>query len=94
MKKSREIKELLILLRDKIILSLENMNRTSIADGLCFEVSCLRFQHILNDKEAKTLRAYIYANKPYNAKYDGYGWRPTLWKCRLKWLNGQINSLN
>lgn len=89
----RTMHELLILLRDNIKVTKSWFGlRQRIGRGLCLEIGLLysSCDDLINNEEYCLLCSYINDNRPFYEKDDSYGWKPTLWKPRLKWLNKHI----
>ena len=88
----RTIHELLILLRDNIIIHKSWFGlKQRIANGLCLEASWLQHNEgKINYMEYCELVNYITSNRPIYWRSKSYGWKPKLWKPRLKWLNKHI----
>lgn len=84
----RTIHELLIVLRDNAWVKISWFGlRQRIYGGLCAETTIL---FNTNRHERNKLRYYIKLNIPNYKKDNRFGWKPTLWKPRLKWLNKHI----
>lgn len=81
MRMDREIKELLVIVRDTIITHiprLTNLNRYYVGSGLCRLLDQLRMDYIISRDENDILYNYLRENRPttkshkyYNADYTG-----------------------
>lgn len=92
---ARSIKELLILLRDNARVKKSWFGlRQRINFGLCREASHLHIDRgLLTWVELNVLWEYIIYKMPKREPVSIYGWKPTLWRPRKRWLNKQINNL-
>jgi len=93
---TRSIYELLIILRDnaKVTKSYFGLKQRIIS-GLCNEMLNMSTTGITNKynishKEYSIFFLYIQINRPKWNMGNAYGWKPTLWRPRLKWLNEHI----
>ena len=90
----RNIKELLILLRDNAEVKSYCFGLFKrINDGLRVQLAYLFNKNIISAKEYSIIYDYIILNRPDYKKNSSYGWKPSVWKPRLKWLNEHINKL-
>lgn len=94
----RTIKELLIILRDNARIK-RTLFGPRIPNGLCNEIGHLYMENFIKDEETGMLHDYIseaVSNKnirhPYRL-YKRFLFKPTLWRCRKRWINKQIKSL-
>ena len=89
-REQRDIKELLILVRSKLLSrGLEDLR------GLCGVVSELRGDLEINWKEGNDLKQYIYQHQPINWRTIvglPFFWKPGRVKPRVKWLNKHIRK--
>lgn len=91
MEETRTIHELLIILRDnaKVTKSWFGLKQR-IYCGLCWEISELYENGVINIYEFYLLKPYLRENKPIDNDYYPYYWSMGEWKPRLKWLNEHI----
>lgn len=92
----RTLKELLIILRDnaRVESSLFGI-RKRIYSGLCYECGMLHQDGIFSIAEMLKLKLFLLGKvRLSDYKYGGYLFPRTLWRCRKKWLDKQINQLN
>ena len=92
---TRSIKELLILLRDNARVKKSWFRlRQRINLGLCREAIFLCRERVITLEETFLIREFIGDNMPRYKQDPTYGWKPSLWKPRKKWLNRQIKALS
>lgn len=84
-KSARPIHELLIILRDSACVV-----KDRISFGLCYEADRLYDMKLINPDDLNAIVNYISSNRPNYIYRNSYGWKPTLWKSRLRWLNKHI----
>jgi hypothetical protein len=84
--KTRDIKELLILLRNYIKTEYDFM-------GMCGSTSEMRSNGIINYAEEQLIGGWNNDNKPDDANPFGFWWTPGETQPRLDWLNEQIAKL-
>ena len=86
--KTRDIKELLILLRDNLH-GMDDWN-----DGMCVLLASLTRRDIITSDERLFIKRYLNRNRPL-VLYEGgpYWFKPCEVQPRLDWLNEQIAKL-
>ena len=96
----RTIKELLIILRDNARVK-KTLFGPRICRGLCYEITTLIEDNVIDGGEAHELVTHIYyAVKDKNEKHPhrlchrNYLFPRGRWRCRKKWLNKQIKQLD
>ena len=86
--KTRDIKELLILLRDHLYL-LDDWS-----DGMCILAGSLMRRGLISDDERWIIKTYLDNNTPHILYRGGpYWFPPAQIQPRLDWLNEQIAKL-
>ena len=90
----RTIKELLTLLRDRADVTTYCFGLFKrIEWGLCYEVGELLKCDEINTTEYNVLMAHINLHRPKYLFDNRFGWKPGVWRSRLKWLNKEIERL-
>jgi hypothetical protein len=89
----RTINELLILLRDNVdvmVIKTWYGSKKRIISGFCHDIWYIPDISI---EEYIIVFKYIDKNRPRWHRCGAYGWKPKLWKPRLKWLNMHIELI-